>query len=117
MDGGPGEEKSMKLNLAAVPAPETGVVGRILESEQPGQTEAVLVLPGRGQVKVLNEVGARIWALVDGACSVQAIAAILSAEYAVDPAEAERDTLAFVEDMLRQGVFRLVDAPAAETSH
>lgn len=103
----------MKVTLAAVPAPETGVVGRVLDSEQPSQAEAVLVLPGRGQVKVLNEAGARIWSLADGTRSVKAIAAILSAEYQVDPEEAETDTLQFIEDMIQRGVFRLADVSGA----
>jgi hypothetical protein len=41
------------------------VRGRRLEHE------AVVVLPDKGEVKVLNEVGAQIWALADGTRSVR----------------------------------------------
>ncbi len=62
------------LNLDSKPKPNASVQGRQLENE------AVLVLPDKGEVKVLNEVGARIWALTDGQHSVRQIAAQISAE-------------------------------------
>ena len=71
----------VSLDSYAVPNP--AVVGRFVEGE------AVLVLPQQGQVKVLNEVGARIWALADGARTLRQIAAALCDEYDVNQAQAE----------------------------
>ncbi len=48
------------ISLDSYPVPTAAVVGRLVENE------AVLVLPEKAQVKVLNQVGARIWALADG---------------------------------------------------
>jgi hypothetical protein len=83
--------------LDAVPAPVPGVVGRIVDDE------AVLVLPEQGKVKVLNEVGARMWALTDGARSVREIALLICDEYDVEPETAEADTLDFLRDLEARG--------------
>jgi hypothetical protein len=57
------------------------------------------VLPDRGEVKVLNEVGARIWALADGSRSVREIAAAIASSYDVSLAEAEADTVVFLQEL------------------
>ena len=80
--------------------PGAGARGRLLEDE------AVVVLPARGEVKVLNEVGAHIWSLADGSRSVREIAATISATYAVTTAEAEADTLAFLIELEHKGVIQ-----------
>ena len=69
--------------------------------------EAVLVLPDQGLVQVLNQVGASIWALVDGKRTVRDIAAALCAEYEVDQDQAEADTLAFVAELEAKGILSL----------
>lgn len=84
-----------------IPIPNPAVAARSVENE------AVLLLPEQGQVKVLNEVGARIWQLVDGSRSAVQIAAQISAEYDVSPAEAEADTLAFLQELAERGVLTL----------
>ena len=66
-----------------------------------------MVVPDRGRVKVLNEVGARIWALVDGTHSVRVIAAVICSEYDIDPSVAEIDTLAFLTELLEHGAVTL----------
>lgn len=81
------------LDLDTRPAPNPTVVGRVVEGE------AVLVLPQRGEVKVLNEVGAHIWELVDGSRTVREIVDVICAEYDVDEEQAETDTLAFIAEL------------------
>lgn len=80
------------------PVPNPNVVGRMVDQE------AVLVLPERGKVKVLNEVGAYIWSRVDGNQSVSEIAAQVSGAYAVSQQEAEADTLSFLEELAERGL-------------
>jgi hypothetical protein len=94
------------IALDNYPVPNATVVGCIVENE------AVLVLPEQGQVKVLNEVGARIWTLADGHRTLQQIAAILSEEYVVDPTQAEADTLDFVAYLAELGIVSLSAQPA-----
>jgi len=95
------------LTLVAVPVLAPGVVGRIVNNE------AVLVLTKQNRVEVLNEVGARIWSLVDGRHSVGAIAAQICIEYQVEQTEAERDTLELVASLVDRGAFVLSPGAAA----
>ena len=85
------------LTLDSKPKPNASVQGRQLENE------AVLVLPDKGEEKVLNEVDARNWALTDGRHSVRQIAATVSTEYRVDQSVAEADTLEFVAQLAAKG--------------
>lgn len=71
------------------------------------QDELVLVVPERGEARVLNEVGARIWQRADGQRTIRTIAATICAEYAVEPHQAEADALAFVADLVGRGLFVL----------
>ena len=89
----------ISLDSYAVPSP--AVVGRIVEGE------AVLVLADQGQVKVLNEVGARIWALADGTRTLRQIVAALCDEYEVDHAQAEADVIDFVAQLAERGIISL----------
>jgi hypothetical protein len=88
------------LTIESYPTRQANTQGRLLENE------AVVVLPEQGEIKVLNEVGARIWSLADGTRSVREIAAQISSEYGVARTEAESDTLAFVGEMIQKGMFQ-----------
>ena len=81
------------VTLESYPHPVAEARGRVLDRE------AVIVLPGKGEVKVLNEVGARIWALADGSRSVREIAAVIASNYDVSPAQAEIDTMEFLNEL------------------
>ncbi len=89
----------MNLTLRMEPLP--GVVGQVIEGE------AVLVWPERGEVKVLNPVGARIWQLADGRRTMGDIVDIICTEYTVQPAQAQADVLEFAAELERKGVVRL----------
>ena len=81
------------------------VVGRIVDGE------AVIVLPGSGQVKVLNEIGARIWWLMDGAKTLRTIAEIICGEYQVEEEQAQIDVLEFIDRLEQVGIVKLVALP------
>jgi hypothetical protein len=76
-----------------IPLPNPEVVGRIIDDE------AVLVQPGKGEAKVLNEVGGRIWSLIDGQRNIKDIAATINCEFNVSQSEAESDTLTFIQQL------------------
>ncbi len=86
------------MNLTAIPTHAPDVVSRLIDGE------AVLVHPGQGVVRVLNQVGAYLWELTDGERSAADLAAALVAEYEVDPARAQADVLAFLADLAERGV-------------
>jgi hypothetical protein len=91
----------MQPSLDSRPTPAPGVVGQFVGDE------VVLVLYEQGEAKVLNEVGTYIWRLVDGNHSVRDIAAAVCAVYEVDTTQAETDTLAFVEELLKRHILLL----------
>ncbi len=93
------------VQIDAIPKTAQDVIGRNLE------TETVLVLTNQAQVKVLNEVGAYIWSLIDGQKTIREIAACVSQAYAVSAQQSEADTLEFVTELEQKGAITFVDAP------
>ena len=79
------------------------VAARIIDGE------AVIVLPQSGQVNVLNEVGSRIWELIDGTLSVGEITETIVAEYDVSAEQAERDVEEFIEELVENKMLVLAD--------
>jgi hypothetical protein len=90
------------IDLQSYAVRTPGVVGQVVEDE------AVVVLPERGAINVLNEVGARIWELADGSRRVVEIISTICEEYEVDAAQAEADALVFLGDLATRGVIMLV---------
>ncbi len=88
----------IELTLNSYPAPAEHVRERLLDHE------AVVVLPDKGEVKVLNEVGAQIWMLADGTRSVREIVAALCTEFEAVPAIVEADTLKFLAELQQKGL-------------
>jgi hypothetical protein len=89
------------ITLDMIPIPNPAVVGRIVDHE------AVLVLPTKGQVKVLNEVGSRIWSYLDGTRTVSDIITMVQTEYAVSGQDAEEDTCAFLGQLADREIITL----------
>jgi t-SNARE complex subunit (syntaxin) len=89
------------ITLNQIPKPVSGVTGQVVDGE------AVLVLPDKGEVKVLNEVGARIWELADGTRTIAEIAELLTQEFEVDIQKAQNDALIFLQQLEQKGVIQL----------
>ncbi|HID64386.1 MAG TPA: pyrroloquinoline quinone biosynthesis peptide chaperone PqqD [Anaerolineae bacterium] len=83
------------------------VAARIIDGE------AVIVLPESGQVTVLNEVGSRIWELIDGTRSVGEITEAIVAEYDVTAEQAERDVEEFIQELVDNKMLVLADEKVA----
>ena len=98
-----------RLTLDSVPSHSPDVVARVVRGE------AILVLAEQSKVKVLNELGTRIWESVDGQQSIRQIAARLCQEYEVDPAQAEQDTLDFLTELLGRSLLE-VRTPTSQGS-
>ncbi len=87
------------------PVPHEQVAARVVEEQ------AVIVLADSGEVNVLNEVGTRIWQMIDGTRTVAQIANALATEFDVAPEVALADTCAFVQRLLEARAVELKDAP------
>jgi hypothetical protein len=66
--------------------------------------QATIVLPDGSYIKVLNEVGSRVWDLMDGTRGVKDLASTIAEEFDVDPQAAERDVREFLEDLARHNM-------------
>jgi hypothetical protein len=76
-------------------------------------SSGVVVILGlkNGMYFELNDVGARIWHLVQQPQSVQAIVDALLAEYEVSAEQCENDVISLMTDMLQRGLVVIVDGP------
>ncbi len=75
--------------------------------------EAVILGADAGQYFGLNEVGARIWELVQQPVSVSSIRDTLCSEYDVAPEQCERDVVELLNELSRNG---LVDVRRASSA-
>ena len=79
----------------------------------------VMMDADEGRYYELDEIGARIWAVIESGASVGAICAVLQDEYEVAAEVCQRDVLSFVADAHRLGVVRIsaaggeAEAPAS----
>ncbi len=73
--------------------------------------EAVILNLETGVYYSLNEVGARVWGLCDGSCSVKDITTAICEEFEVQEEQAEKDTLELVSDLLGEGLVGIYENP------
>ena len=66
--------------------------------------EAMIVLPNKSEVKVLNDVGTRIWELIDGQTKLEDIIGKIVDEFEVEPERARVDALEFLNDLHEHGM-------------
>jgi hypothetical protein len=64
----------------------------------------VLPLPEKQEVKVLNEVGMRVFEMLDGSRSERQIAEQIASEFDVSPEAAASDVRAFLDELGRNGM-------------
>lgn len=82
----------------SIPAHSPNLIWRIMNDG------AVLVSPEIGKVRVLNEMGAAIWQLIDGQKSVDGIATLLVNQYEVSMEQVRNDLTAFTADLTERGL-------------
>lgn len=86
------------LTLDSILCKNSQVVGQMVDHE------VVLILLEKNQVKVLNEVGSRIWELVNGERTVLDISNFICNEFEVDQQQSLDDTLIFLDELLFKGI-------------
>ena len=70
--------------------------------------KAIVIRQQEGEVVVLNEVGARVLDLVRSGAPVRGVIDVMAGEFEVGRAELERDVLAFVGQLLDDGILEEV---------
>jgi hypothetical protein len=76
--------------------------------EYDGET-VVLVPSAETEAQVLNEVGGRVWELVDGRRDVASIVAAVAEEFEVSREEAAADVRSFLGDLMNRDLVRSGD--------
>jgi hypothetical protein len=75
--------------------------------------EAVILNLATGMYYGLDDVGARIWGLLQQPCSVNMIRDAIVGEYEVDPDHCERDLLALLQELAAAQLIEVKDAAGA----
>jgi hypothetical protein len=84
--------------LTTIPHPHPEIISRRMENE------SVLVMPVKGKIKVLNDVGARVWELVDDSHTIADIIAVIAEEYQTTPEVAAADIDTFLTQLADRGM-------------
>ena len=79
-----------------------------------GDEGGLVVLPDRREVKVLNQVGVKIFGLLDGSRTVGDIVREVCDEYEVSEEAAGRDVRAFLDELRNNGMLADPDAQMQE---
>ena len=74
--------------------------------------EVVMMSVEQGNYYGLDEVGSRIWELVETPSTVTAVCDALVAEFDVDRATCEGDVIRFIQEMADQGLVTVDEQPA-----
>ena len=83
---------------ASIPMKHPDAAARVYDDE------AFIVLPHKGQYKILNSVGTRVWALIDGSRSADDIAHVIADEYDTTFEKALSDVETFLGDLESNGM-------------
>lgn len=83
----------MSTSISARPIQSAGVASRVYGSD------AVVISPDEGMVRMLNPTATRIWQLVDGSRSVDEIAALLTAEFDVELSQARQSVIRLLTEL------------------
>lgn len=67
-------------------------------------TDAVIISPEQGKVRLLNATATRIWQMADGTRSVEEIATELTAEFDVDFQQAHQSVVRLLDELSDKGL-------------
>jgi hypothetical protein len=75
--------------------------------------EVVILNPTSGTYYGLDNVGARIWGLIQRPQSVSQLREVIVAEYEVEPDRCEEDLVALLQKLVDEGLVEVRDDPGA----
>jgi hypothetical protein len=97
------------IEMRDYPKVKTGAVSSLTENE------TIVVLPEKGQVKVLNDVASQVWKMLDGSHSIQQIVKQISVDYEIAEESIQDDILEFVQVLLEREMITLSDRVSSDT--
>lgn len=93
--------------LAKYPKRSQDTASRVIDDE------AVIVTPQDGVARVLNDVGSRVWQLMDGENTLKNIIDTIAEEFQVTQERVQEDILVFIEELRAKRLVVINDEPAA----
>jgi hypothetical protein len=94
-------ETGGRVDLQATPRQNLDTASRSIDDT------AYVLNPETSELHAFNEVGGRIWELIDGERTLQDVITAIADEYDVEPGVAEADVVEFVETLVDKGVVTL----------
>lgn len=100
------------VKTSAIPRKAGATSFRVIDGQ------AVVMQAENAEVHILNDVGTRVWSLVDGKRSVEEIVALVesqlseSGEYESIPKDVGADVLSFFEDIEHRGMIQMAESGA-----
>jgi len=94
-------DRSTRINLNTVVARSDGQVSCDLDGE------VVLMSVEKGEYYRIDDIGSRIWAMIDPPQSVSALCDRLVSEYDVERRECEEDVLSFLRKLHKDDMIRV----------
>jgi len=94
----------MSTSTSAHPIQSANVASRVYGSD------AVVISPDEGMVRMLNPTAARIWQLADGSRSVDDIAIVLTEEFMVDLTQARQSVVRLLGELSERQLVTWIDA-------
>ncbi len=99
--------KGMKIGLDTVVTPSEELVSSDLDGE------TVMMSIENGQYYGLDEIGSRVWALIEEPRSVSELCDVLVEEYEVAREQCEQDVLAFLNELAEDNLVKVADTSVA----
>lgn len=93
----------MSINTSQRPIPDPSAASRVYG------TDAVVISPEEGMVRLLNVTATRIWQLADGSRSVEEIATALTDEFDVDFQQAHHAVVKLLTELSEKKLIAWVD--------
>lgn len=75
--------------------------------------EVVMMSPDHGSYCGINEIGGRVWQLIETPVAVSDLCDALMEEFEVEREVCEREVIAFLDELVREGLARTVDEASA----
>ena len=94
---------SSRLSIASIVSRKAGFI----EAEIDGEVVALNI--EQGICYGLNQVGSRIWHLLETPSRIGDLCETLLSEYSVDPADCERQVLELLEDLCKEGMIAPIE--------
>ena len=99
------EESHLKLDSVVQRNP------KLIANQMDG--EVVMMSIDNGEYYGLDEIGSRIWELIELPVSISCLVDSLTNEFEVEKAECENDTIEFLDDLLQKGLLLVKNEPDA----